>query len=85
MSPASEIPVVIFRGRLVLRNPTNQQVAGALGLNEAVDQTHVRDLIIVSAVYFGTRRGRLRRLGGARRTGPGSEFAGSPSGFKFKD
>ncbi len=46
---ASEIPVVIFRGRLVLRNPTNQQVAEALGFNEAVDQTHLRDLIIVGA------------------------------------
>ena len=50
---ASEIPVVIVRGRLVLRNPTNQQVAGALGLNEAVDQTHLRDLIIVGAGASG--------------------------------
>ncbi len=46
---ASEIPVVIFRGRLVLRNPSNQQVADCLGFNETVDQTHVRDLIIVGA------------------------------------
>lgn len=50
---ASEIPVVIFRGRLVLRNPTNQQVAEALGFNEAVDQTHLRDLIIVGAGLSG--------------------------------
>jgi len=46
---ASEIPVVIFRGQLVLRNPTNRQVAEALGFNEAVDQRRVRDLIIVGA------------------------------------
>jgi thioredoxin reductase (NADPH) len=46
---ASEIPVVICRGQLVLRNPTNQQVADGLGFNEAVDQTHLRDLIIVGA------------------------------------
>ena len=46
---ASEIPVVIFRGQLVLRNPTNRRVAEALGFNEAVDQRRVRDLIIVGA------------------------------------
>ncbi|HVP80580.1 MAG TPA: FAD-dependent oxidoreductase [Thermodesulfobacteriota bacterium] len=46
---AHEIPVVICRARLVLRNPTNQQVAEVLGFNEAVDQTHLRDLIIVGA------------------------------------
>lgn len=46
---ADEIPVVICRGRMVLRNPTNDQVAEGLGFNEAVDQTHLRDLIIVGA------------------------------------
>src|SRR5207237_490342 len=46
---AGEIPVVICRGQLVLRNPSNQQVADCLGFNEAVDQTHLRDLIIVGA------------------------------------
>ena len=46
---ASEIPVVICRGHLVLRNPSNQQVAHFLGFNEAVDQTNLRDLIIVGA------------------------------------
>ena len=46
---ASEIPVVICRGQLVLRNPSNQQVADCLGFNEAVDQTHLRDLVIVGA------------------------------------
>ena len=46
---AGEIPVVICRGELVLRNPSNQQVADTLGFNEAVDQTNLRDLIIVGA------------------------------------
>ena len=46
---ASEIPVVICRGKLVLRNPTNQQVADCLGFNEAIDQTQMRDLVIVGA------------------------------------
>jgi thioredoxin reductase (NADPH) len=44
-----DIPVVICRGELVLRNPTNQEVADCLGFNEAVDPTHVRDLAIIGA------------------------------------
>ena len=46
---ASEIPVLICRGQLVLRNPTNQEIADCLGFNESIDQTHVRDLIIIGA------------------------------------
>jgi threonine dehydrogenase-like Zn-dependent dehydrogenase len=33
----------------VLRNPTNQKVADCLGFNQAVDQSEVRDLVIVGA------------------------------------
>ena len=46
---ASEIPVLICRGQLVLRNPSNQQIADCLGFNESVDQTHVRDLVVIGA------------------------------------
>ena len=46
---AADIPVVICRGELVLRNPTNRQIADCLGFNEAIDQTHVRDLVVVGA------------------------------------
>ena len=46
---ASEIPVLICRGQLVLRNPSNQEIAECLGFNESIDQTHVRDLIIIGA------------------------------------
>jgi thioredoxin reductase (NADPH) len=46
---ASEIPVLICRGEIVLRNPTNQQVADCLGFNETVDQTQVRDVVIIGA------------------------------------
>jgi thioredoxin reductase (NADPH) len=46
---AGEIPVVICRGDSVLRNPTNQQVAECLGFNEAIDQTKLRDLVVVGA------------------------------------
>jgi thioredoxin reductase (NADPH) len=45
----ADIPVVITCGEVVLRNPTNQQIADALGFNDAIDQTHVRDLVIVGA------------------------------------
>jgi len=45
----SEIPVLICRGQLVLRNPTNQEIADCLGFNESVDQTHVRDLVVIGA------------------------------------
>jgi len=46
---ASEIPVVICRGQVVLRNPSDQQIADCLGFNESVDQTKVRDVVIIGA------------------------------------
>jgi thioredoxin reductase (NADPH) len=45
----SDIPVLICRGDVVLRNPTNQQIAGCLGFNESIDETHARDLAVVGA------------------------------------
>ena len=48
LTPA-DVPVVICRGDVVLRNPTNQQIAQCLGFNEAIDQTHIRDVVIVGA------------------------------------
>jgi thioredoxin reductase (NADPH) len=47
--PTSEIPVVICRGQAVLKNPTNQQLADCLGFNPTIDQTQIRDLIIIGA------------------------------------
>jgi len=44
-----DVPVVICRGRTVLRNPSNEAIADCLGFNEAIDQSHLRDLIIVGA------------------------------------
>jgi thioredoxin reductase (NADPH) len=46
---AAEIPVVIWRGDVVLRNPTNRAIADCLGFNDAIDEGHVRDLVIVGA------------------------------------
>jgi thioredoxin reductase (NADPH) len=45
----ADIPVLICRGKVVLRNPTNGQIADCLGFNEAIDQTHLRDVVIVGA------------------------------------
>ena len=46
---AADVPVVITCGEVVLRNPSNQQIAKALGFNEAIDQTQVQDVVIVGA------------------------------------
>src|SRR5205823_1745071 len=46
---AADVPVVICRGDVVLRNPSPQQIADALGFNDAIDRTHVRDLVVVGA------------------------------------
>ncbi|HET7217464.1 MAG TPA: FAD-dependent oxidoreductase [Vicinamibacterales bacterium] len=48
VAPA-DIPVLICRGEVVLRNPSNAQIAECLGFNDGIDQTHVRDLVIVGA------------------------------------
>ncbi|MEO9320894.1 MAG: FAD-dependent oxidoreductase [Nitrososphaera sp.] len=45
----TDVPVMICRGQIVLKNPTNQQVADCLGFNEIFDQAHIRDLVIIGA------------------------------------
>src|SRR5262249_22887517 len=42
-----EIPVLICRGEVVLRNPGNRAIADCLGFNDAIDRTHVRDVVII--------------------------------------
>jgi thioredoxin reductase (NADPH) len=44
-----DIPVLICCGDSVLRNPTNQQVADALGFNVSIDQSQVRDVVVIGA------------------------------------
>ncbi len=43
-----DVPVVVCRGS-VLKNPTNREIAQCLGFNESIDQTHVRDLVVIGA------------------------------------
>lgn len=45
----ADVPVLISRGEVVLRNPSNQEIAECLGFNIAIDQTQVRDVVIVGA------------------------------------
>jgi len=47
--PASDIPVLICRGELALRNPSNAEAAACFGLNDEIDQGEVADLIVVGA------------------------------------
>src|SRR5881397_3394243 len=41
-----DTPVLICRGTTVLRNPTNRAIADCLGFNTAIDQVHIRDVVI---------------------------------------
>jgi thioredoxin reductase (NADPH) len=45
----TDIPVLICRGELVLRNPTNAEVAECFGLNKGIDEDGVYDLIVIGA------------------------------------
>jgi thioredoxin reductase (NADPH) len=45
----ADIPVVICRGELVLRNPSNAEAAECFGLNAGIDEDGVYDLIVVGA------------------------------------
>src|ERR1700685_1117864 len=45
----TDIPVLICRGELVLRNPTNAEAAACFGLNAGIDEGGVYDLIVIGA------------------------------------
>jgi thioredoxin reductase (NADPH) len=47
--PLADVPVVIWRGQTVLRNPTNSEIADCLGFNTGVDMGALRDVVIVGA------------------------------------
>ncbi|MEA2161908.1 MAG: thioredoxin reductase [Thermoanaerobaculia bacterium] len=44
-----DVPVLICRGEFVLRNPSNEKIADCLGFNDAIDEVHQRDVVIVGA------------------------------------
>jgi thioredoxin reductase (NADPH) len=47
--PIAEIPVLICRNAVALRNPTNSEAASCLGLNAEIDKAEVSDLVVVGA------------------------------------
>ena len=44
-----DVPIVICRGELVLKNPSNEAVADCFGLNAVIDSGRVRDVVVVGA------------------------------------
>ncbi|WP_088348223.1 MULTISPECIES: cyclic nucleotide-binding domain-containing thioredoxin-disulfide reductase [Rhodomicrobium] len=44
-----ELPVVVYPGHRLLRNPSNSELADALGLTEAFEEGKVYDLLVVGA------------------------------------
>jgi thioredoxin reductase (NADPH) len=46
---SDEVPVVLCRGEVVLKNPSNEEVAACLGMNQEIDDDRVRDVIVVGA------------------------------------
>jgi len=45
----TEIPVVICRGEVVMRNPADREIADCLGFNESIDQAQIHHAVIVGA------------------------------------
>jgi thioredoxin reductase (NADPH) len=47
--PVSDIPVLICRGDLVLKNPSNAETAECFGLNTGIDEGSIYDLLVIGA------------------------------------
>jgi thioredoxin reductase (NADPH) len=45
----ADVPVVICRGVRVLKNPSNEELADCLGYTAALDETKLRDLVVIGA------------------------------------
>jgi thioredoxin reductase (NADPH) len=44
-----DLPVVLCRGRIALKNPSNAEVAACLGMNPQLDVGRVRDVVVIGA------------------------------------
>jgi thioredoxin reductase (NADPH) len=47
--PLADIPVLICRGAVALRNPTNSEASACLGLNAGIEQGDLSDVVVVGA------------------------------------
>jgi thioredoxin reductase (NADPH) len=52
-----DVPVVVCRGSVVLKNPSNEEVAACLGMNQRIDDDRVRDVIVVGGGPAGLAAG----------------------------
>jgi len=46
---SDDVPIVVCNGAQILRNPSTREVAQALGFNSNIDESQVRDIVIVGA------------------------------------
>ena len=46
---SGDLPVVVCRGEVVLKNPSNAEVAACLGMNPQFDAAKIRDVVIIGA------------------------------------
>ncbi len=46
---AADVPVLIPPGKPAMGNPSNEEVARALGFNDDIDRKHTRDLVVIGA------------------------------------
>jgi thioredoxin reductase (NADPH) len=53
----ADMPVVLCRGSVVLKNPSNEEVASCLGMNQQIDDDRLRDVIVVGAGPAGLAAG----------------------------
>jgi len=49
----ADVLVLFCRGKVALDNPTNGEIADCLGCNAAIDQTRMRNVVIIGAVLVG--------------------------------
>jgi thioredoxin reductase (NADPH) len=52
-----ELPVLVCRGSIVLKNPSIEEVAADLGMNQQIDDDRIRDVIVVGAGPAGLAAG----------------------------
>jgi thioredoxin reductase (NADPH) len=52
-----DFPVVVCHGAVILKNPSNEEVAATLGMNQQIDDDRVRDVIVVGAGPAGLAAG----------------------------
>jgi len=52
-----DFPVVLCRGSVVLKNPSNEEVAACLGMNQQIDDERIRDVVVIGAGPAGLAAG----------------------------